>query len=57
MNKFSKKNPYQLKFDTSKNNLECFIKKKSLSMMENDKVDRKHKYQKLKNKSMSKKSQ
>lgn len=37
MQKHAKKTPYQLKFEISKGNLECFIKKKSMSVIENDK--------------------
>ncbi len=53
MSKLNKKNPYQLKFDTSKNNLDCFIKKKPLTPNDNDKNDRKTKTSKAKTRSKS----
>ena len=54
-NRHGKKNPYQLKFEISKKDLECFIKKKSVSVMENDKINQKRKTSRGKPKSMAKK--
>lgn len=57
MLKNGKKNPYQLKFDISKGNLECFIKRKSTSVLETDKNDKKRKTSRGKPKSSIKKTE
>lgn len=55
MHKNGKRNAYQLKFDITKGNLECFIKRKSTSVLETDKNDKKRRPSRGKPKSSVKK--
>lgn len=55
MIKHGKKNNYQLKFEISKGNLDCFMKKKSMSLYESDKNDKRRKNSRGKPKSSLKK--
>ena len=56
MIKNGKRNPYQLKFDITKNNLECFIKLKSTSVLDTDKNDKRRKTSRGKPRSTVKKA-
>lgn len=51
LNKVNKRDPIRLKFDTSVDNLACFINKRSKLAVDNDPYDRQTRSSRKKNKS------